>query len=135
MASAHVQVAAAVLAIIVAFVPRRRSLPQIAALAAAVLIAVQLFADHWFYLYIVWFVPLRSSQCNELVAALHGCSRDPQARGDGLENRYGLFLVHRGFESLPLRFRARSRIGKPVLPTDWQASLLAGWPASEVEER
>ena len=33
-----VQVAAAVLAILVAFVPRRRSLPQIAALAAAVLI-------------------------------------------------------------------------------------------------
>ena len=43
------------LAIVVAFVPRRRTLPQIAALAAAVLIALQLSVDHWFYLYIPWF--------------------------------------------------------------------------------
>ncbi len=47
--------AAAVLAVVVAFVPRRRTLPQIAALAAAVLIALQLSVDHWFYLYIPWF--------------------------------------------------------------------------------
>jgi hypothetical protein len=46
---------AAALAVLVAFVPRRRSLPQIAALAAAVLIALQLAVDHWFYLYIPWF--------------------------------------------------------------------------------
>ncbi len=49
---------AIVLAAIVAFIPRRRSLPQIAALGAAVLIAVQITADHWFYLYIPWFLPL-----------------------------------------------------------------------------
>jgi hypothetical protein len=47
--------AAALLAILVAFVPRRRTLPQIAALTAAVLIALQLSVDHWFYLYIPWF--------------------------------------------------------------------------------
>jgi hypothetical protein len=46
------------LAIAVAFVPRRRSLVQIAALAAAVMIAVELTADHWFYLYIPWFAGL-----------------------------------------------------------------------------
>ncbi len=46
------------LAILVAFVPRRRSLPQIAALAAAVMIAVELAAEHWFYLYIPWFCAL-----------------------------------------------------------------------------
>jgi hypothetical protein len=46
------------LALLVAFVPRRRSLPQVAALAAAVLIAVQLTAEHWFYLYITWFFGL-----------------------------------------------------------------------------
>ena len=46
------------LALLVAFVPRRRSLPQIAALSAAVLIAVQLTAEHWFYLYIPWFFGL-----------------------------------------------------------------------------
>jgi hypothetical protein len=45
------------LAVTVAFVPRRRSLAQVAALGAAVLIATQLIAIHWFYLYIDWFVP------------------------------------------------------------------------------
>ncbi len=46
------------LAVIVAFVPRRRSVPRIAALSAAILIAVQLTAEHWFYLYIPWFFGL-----------------------------------------------------------------------------
>ena len=51
------KVAAAGLALLVAFVPRRIDLRQIAALGAAVLIAIQLTATHWFYLYVVWFVP------------------------------------------------------------------------------
>jgi hypothetical protein len=46
------------LALLVAFIPRRRTVPQIAALAAAVLVAVQLTAEHWFYLYIPWFLGL-----------------------------------------------------------------------------
>jgi hypothetical protein len=45
------------LAILVAFVPRRKSQLQVAALGAAVLIAIQLSLTHWFYLYIVWFIP------------------------------------------------------------------------------
>lgn len=49
-------IASAVLAVAVAFVPRRRSLAQIAALAAAVVISLQLSVDHWFYLYIPWFL-------------------------------------------------------------------------------
>ena len=54
-----VQGAAAALAIAVAFLPRGPRAPvQVAALGAAVLIAVQLGVSHWFYLYIVWFVPL-----------------------------------------------------------------------------
>jgi hypothetical protein len=52
-----VQGAAVVLALAVAFVPRRRTPVQIAALAAAVLIALQLGVTYWFYLYIVWFLP------------------------------------------------------------------------------
>ncbi len=51
------KVAVAGLALLVAFVPRRPDLRQTAALGAGVLIAVQLIATHWFYLYIVWFVP------------------------------------------------------------------------------
>ena len=35
-----------------------RTPAQVAALGAAVIIAVQLPALHWFYLYIVWFLPL-----------------------------------------------------------------------------
>ena len=50
---------AVVLAVLVAFRPRGARTPaQVAALAAAVIIAVQLPAMHWFYLYIVWFLPL-----------------------------------------------------------------------------
>jgi hypothetical protein len=45
------------LALLVAFVPRRPSDRQLAALGAAVLIALQLPVNHWFYLYVVWFVP------------------------------------------------------------------------------
>ncbi|HEY2770041.1 MAG TPA: glycosyltransferase 87 family protein [Solirubrobacteraceae bacterium] len=41
----------------VAFFPRERSLARICALAGAVTIAVQLPAIHWFYYYIVWFMP------------------------------------------------------------------------------
>jgi hypothetical protein len=55
---AGVQIAAAALAILVFFLPRRRDLSQVAALGAAVLIAFQLGMTHWFYLYVAWFAPL-----------------------------------------------------------------------------
>ena len=48
---------AVVLAVGVGFWPRVKSPLQIAALAAAVTIAVQLTASHWFYFYVVWFLP------------------------------------------------------------------------------
>ncbi|MGC1853388.1 MAG: hypothetical protein WA687_13210 [Solirubrobacterales bacterium] len=47
-----------VLSISFAFWPKRKTLIQVAALSAALLIALQLTAQHWFYLYIVWFFPL-----------------------------------------------------------------------------
>jgi hypothetical protein len=52
------RVGAVVLAIAVALWPRRKTPTQVAALAAAVVIAVQLGATHWFYFYVVWFLPL-----------------------------------------------------------------------------
>jgi hypothetical protein len=52
-----VKAAAGALALAAAFVPRRPDLRQLAALGAAILIAVELTATHWFYLYVVWFVP------------------------------------------------------------------------------
>jgi Glycosyltransferase family 87 len=51
------KVAAGALALLAGFLPRRPSLRQTAALGAAILIAVELTATHWFYLYVVWFVP------------------------------------------------------------------------------
>jgi len=51
-------VAAAGLAGALFFVPRRRDLPQVAALAGAVVIALQLTVEHWFYFYLVWIAPL-----------------------------------------------------------------------------
>jgi hypothetical protein len=41
-----------------AIYPRRKSLVQLAALMAALMLLLQLTLHHWFYLYIVWFYPL-----------------------------------------------------------------------------
>lgn len=51
------KVAALLFALALFFVPRRRDPAQVAALAAAVLIALQLTLTHWFYLYVAWFAP------------------------------------------------------------------------------
>jgi len=48
----------AALALLFAIRPKEKNLTQAAALAAALLIGVQLTMHHWFYLYIVWFYPL-----------------------------------------------------------------------------
>jgi hypothetical protein len=55
---AAVQGAALALALSVAILPRRGDLIGLAATAAAVLVALQLGVDHWFYLYIPWFFGL-----------------------------------------------------------------------------
>jgi hypothetical protein len=55
---AVVEAAAAALAVALALLPRRADRVGLAAACAAVLIAVQLGVEHWFYLYIPWFFPL-----------------------------------------------------------------------------
>lgn len=52
------KVLAAGFALTLFFLPRRRSPVQLAALAAATLIAIQVTSNHWFYPYAVWFAPL-----------------------------------------------------------------------------
>ncbi len=52
------EVAAVVLALALAFLPRRPDAVGLAAACAAVLIATQLGIEHWFYLYIPWFFGL-----------------------------------------------------------------------------
>jgi hypothetical protein len=51
------QVAAAVFALLAALIPRRRDVVGLAAVAAAVVVALQLGLNYWFYLYLVWFFP------------------------------------------------------------------------------
>jgi hypothetical protein len=51
-------IAVGLMALAFAFRPRQKTLTQVAALSAALLIGLQLTAQHWFYLYIVWFYPL-----------------------------------------------------------------------------
>lgn len=51
------QLAAAFFAVVAAFLPRRRDVIGLAAVAAAVVIALQLGLNYWFYLYLVWFFP------------------------------------------------------------------------------
>lgn len=53
-----VKIATLGLSLLVFFVPRRRTLVQVAALGGAVLVALELAATHWFYLYVAWFAPL-----------------------------------------------------------------------------
>jgi hypothetical protein len=55
---AAVQIGAVALAVALAVLPRRGDLVGLAAACAAVIVAVQLGIDHWFYLYIPWFFPL-----------------------------------------------------------------------------
>jgi hypothetical protein len=52
-----VRAGAVVLAAAFALWPRSRTAIQVAALAAVVTIATQLGATHWFYFYVVWFLP------------------------------------------------------------------------------
>ncbi len=65
-----VEVAAVVLAVLLAVVPRRPDIVGLAAACAAVIIAEQLGIEHWFYLYIPWFFPL-------VILALLGRLSDP----------------------------------------------------------
>jgi hypothetical protein len=67
-----VQVAAVLLALAVGVWPRRPTLVQMAACAAAVLIALELGVTYWFFLYVVWFFPLA-------LVALLGRYGDPEA--------------------------------------------------------
>src|SRR3954454_3115152 len=86
-----VQIGAVLLAVAVAFVPRRRDLVGLAALSAAVLIGLQLGITHWFYLYIVWFFgPLMVA-----LLGVHGSSTwSIESARNGFEDRMTTPLSH-----------------------------------------
>ncbi len=89
-----VEIGVAGLAVLVAFVPRRRDLRQVAALGAAIMIGVELTLDHWFYLYVPWFLPflivalaLGDGMANRAFAGSCSAVREPTFRGDATEVR------------------------------------------------
>jgi hypothetical protein len=74
-AETAVEIAAIVLALALAVLPRRPDVVGLAAACAAVMIAVELGLEHWFYLYIPWFFPL-------VLIALLGRYGPPLRRGE-----------------------------------------------------
>ena len=57
-AQKFVQGATVLLALAAFFIPRRRNIITLAAIAGAIMAAVQLSATYWFYLYLAWVIPL-----------------------------------------------------------------------------
>ena len=78
-----VEIGVGALALALAVRPRApRSVTQISALSATLVIAVQLPAMHWFYFYIVWFLPL-------VLIAVVGAGRAPAPLADRQHGRAG----------------------------------------------
>jgi hypothetical protein len=77
-----IMAAVAALAVALAWWPKEKKLPQVAALGAALLIGVQLTMHHWFYLYIVWFYPLLLVAMAVGNASSERSSAAPAARSD-----------------------------------------------------
>ena len=71
------------LALLVAFVPRRKSLRRLAALSGALVIAFQLTVNYWFYPYVIWFEPfvfVALLLATDEKTALDGCQRSAVSR-------------------------------------------------------
>lgn len=68
-----VQVLGVAFGVAVAFLPRRQDVVGLAALSAAVLVALQLGLGYWFFLYVVWWIPL-------VMIALLGRDGEPALR-------------------------------------------------------
>lgn len=77
------------LAIIVAFIPRKRTIRRLAALSAALVILFQLTVNYWFYPYVTWFEPfifiallVATNEKTELDADPRPTTRDQQKDGE-----------------------------------------------------
>jgi len=96
-----VEIAAIVLAVGLAVVPRRPDVVGLAAAAAAIVIATQLGVEHWFYLYVPWFFGL-------VMPALLGRLSDPER----LPTPAGGGASEPARSSLPASFSS-SGLGRP----------------------
>ena len=109
-----VQVAALALALALAVLPRRPGVVGLAAACAAIVIAVQLGVEHWFYLYIPWFFPL-------VMIALLGVRPERARRGDP---PYAPAIPSRGAQPVAPPTGAASEPARLRLPS------AASWPSS-----
>ena len=117
-AQAVVQAAGVLLAVAVAFVPRRRDLVGLSALAAAVLIGLQLGVTHWFYLYMVWFL-------GPLLIALLADARSPGEARAGHLRRAARAATRAGCR---LALRRRSSRGGARRWPPRRGSARRAWP-------
>ncbi len=113
-----VQIAAIALALALAVLPRRPDVVGLAAACAAILIAVQLGVEHWFYLYIPWFFPLAMIA---LLGARPDTPRPPTSTG-------GLYTpANRGLEEQTAAPAPDAASG----PARLRLPSAAWWPSSE----
>ena len=114
-----VQVAAIALALALAVLPRRSDVVGLAAACAAILIAVELGVEHWFYLYIPWFFPL-------VMIALLGVRPESLPRASTPEGLYD--------PATPPAWESQSSApgpGAPSAPARLRLPSAASWPSSE----
>jgi hypothetical protein len=81
------QVALVVGAVVLAFVPRRKSPLQLAALTGALLVGFELVLTHWFYLYIPWFFPFAAIALLAAVPAVVAAPEEAEEAGADRETR------------------------------------------------
>ena len=94
LAVLHLPVTVAVifLALLIAVVPKKRTIRRLAAFSAALIIAFELALYHWFYLYIMWFAPfvfLALLLATNEKTALDGEDSDQQAAVVGYPQEEG----------------------------------------------
>jgi hypothetical protein len=89
-----VQVLVVAGAVLTAFVPRQKSILQLAALTAAVLIGFELVLTHWFYLYIPWFFPFVAFAVL-VPAAVRVAEPEPLPEDSGDERQVGELVPSR----------------------------------------
>jgi hypothetical protein len=73
------------LALLVAFVPRKKTLRRLAALSAALVIAFQLTVNYWFYAYVIWFEPFVFLAL--LLATNHKTELDGRHQASGIRHQ------------------------------------------------
>jgi hypothetical protein len=114
-----VQVAAIALALALAVLPRRSDVVGLAAACAAILIAVELGVEHWFYLYIPWFFPL-------VMIALFGVRPERSPAAPAPEDLYT--PASSGWES---QSSEAPGPGAASGPARLRLPSAASWPSSE----